>query len=76
MFCAYTNFPSLNVNGGMSTITLSFFSMLVKMRYEAFLFFCWNGRTRGSLASGIDVGVLPLYVHVSADEMSQKLPMC
>ena len=76
IFCASANYLYLNAHGGMTSITLSFSDMLIVVRGGDFLYHCWSERNRSHLASGVDVEVLPLYVHVTSDVLPQKLPMC
>ena len=51
-------------------------NMLIGVREDAFHSNCWSARNIISLAAGKKVEVLPLYVHSTADMLSQKLLMC
>ena len=70
IFCASANFPSLNARYGMSNIALYFPAILVRVGGDAFLSRCRSAIKRSSLAAGIDVEVLPLYFHSTADVFS------
>ena len=61
---------------GMSAIALSFPAIIIGVRYDAFISSCFSESNQSILASGIDVEVLPLYLHVTSDVLLQKLPMC
>ena len=60
----------------MYAIALSFTSMLIGVRDDAFLSNYQSARMKSILSSGIDVDVLPLYVHATDDLLSYKLQMC
>ena len=66
----------MNARDGMSSIILSFTAMLIGVRDDAFISHYWSARNLSSIATGIYAEVLPLYVHVTADVLTQKLPMC
>ena len=76
IFFASTKFTYLNARDRMSAIAISFPAILVGVRDNAFLSRCQSASNRSILASGIDVGVIPLYFHATSDLLSQKLPMC
>ena len=59
----------------MTAIALSFPAMLIGVRDDYFSHF-WCVRNRSRLAAGIDVEMLPLYLHATADALSQKIPIC
>ena len=63
IFCVYKNFPSLNVRDGMSAIALPFIAMVIGVRDDDFISRCCSAINLSSLAAGIDVEVLPMYVY-------------
>ena len=74
--CASANLPALNSRDGMSAIALYFHTILIGVRDDIFLSGCHNAMKISSMDAGIDVEVLPLYVHATADVLSQNIPMC
>ena len=50
--------------------------MIIGVRWYAFLSICWSASNQSSLTARIDVEVLPIYIHYTADLLSQKLPIC
>ena len=73
MFFPSAIFPLLNARDGMSAIKFFPPAILIGVRDDDFLYCCRSARNRSSLAAGIDVEVLPLYVHETDDVLSQKL---
>ena len=63
----------MNECDSMSAIALSFLAMLIGVWDDDFISLCRGARNRSSLDDGIDVEVLPIYVHYSADVLSQKI---
>ena len=76
IFFAPANFPSFNARDVMSAITLYLPAMLIGVRYDVFLSSCRSSKNRISLATGIGVEVLPLYLQATDGVFSQKLTMC
>ena len=42
----------------------------------AFLLRCWNARKQSSMAAGMEVEVLPMYVHTTDGVLSKNLLVC
>ena len=66
----------MNARDDMSSIVLYFLARFIGVIDDDFSFYFWSARNQSSLAAGIDVEVLPLYIIATGDVLSHKLPMC
>ena len=65
----------MNSYDGMSAIALYYPEMLMGVREKALRLYCLSSKKRSGRAVGINVEVIPLYAHNTADVLSQNLPM-
>ena len=74
--CASKNLPFLKAREGMSAISLSAPAMCIGNNDDAFRVRCLIARRRSRRPAMIDFDVVNLYVHATAEVLSQNMPMC